>query len=85
MYIWRVIVNVIGALYLMAYAVKYMYAFHKAKNQPVRTDAMKPEWAKKAHYRHRTDNLRWCNRHHRMLYLITRTITGRIVIDTAGF
>lgn len=39
-----VIVNVIGALYLMAYD---MYAFHKAKNQPVRTDAMKPEWAKK--------------------------------------
>lgn len=42
-----VIVNVIGALYLMAYAVKYMYAFHKAKNQPIRTDAMKPKWAKK--------------------------------------
>lgn len=43
-----VTVNVIGALYLMAYAVKYIYAFHKAKNQPVRTDAMKPEWAKNA-------------------------------------
>lgn len=42
-----VIVNVIGAIYLMAYAMKYMYAFHKANNQPVRTDAMKPEWAKK--------------------------------------
>ena len=40
-------INVLGALFLMAYAMKYAYAFHKSKNEPIRTEAMKPKWAKK--------------------------------------
>lgn len=40
-------INVIGALYLMAYAIKYTYAFHKAKQQPIETSAMKSSWRKK--------------------------------------
>lgn len=40
-------VNVTGAIFLMAYAMKYAYAFHKAKNEPVQSEAMKSTWAKK--------------------------------------
>ena len=40
-------INIIGALYLMAYAMKYTYAFHKARKQPIETNAMKPTWGKK--------------------------------------
>lgn len=31
----------------MAYAIKYAYAFHKSKNSPITTDALKPKWMKK--------------------------------------
>ena len=31
-------INVAGALFLMAYSIKYAYAFHKAKNDPIVTD-----------------------------------------------
>lgn len=31
----------------MAYSIKYAYAFHKAKNDPIVTAAMKPTWLKK--------------------------------------
>lgn len=40
-------INVVGALFLMAYAMKYAYAFHKSKYDPIQTEAMKPKWAKK--------------------------------------
>ena len=40
-------VNIVGALFLMAYAMKYAYVFHKTRRQPIRTKAMKPDWAKK--------------------------------------
>lgn len=40
-------INVVGALFLMAYAMKYAYAFNKSRNEPIRTEAMKPKWAKK--------------------------------------
>lgn len=40
-------INVAGALFLMAYSIKYAYAFHKAKNGPIVTAAMKPTWLKK--------------------------------------
>ncbi len=40
-------INIIGALYLMAYAMKYTYAFYKARKQPIETSAMKPSWGKK--------------------------------------
>lgn len=31
----------------MAYAIKYAYAFHKSKNSPITTDALKSKWMKK--------------------------------------
>lgn len=40
-------INIVGALFLMAYSMKYTYAFHKSKNDPIHTEAMKPKWAKK--------------------------------------
>lgn len=40
-------INIIGALFLMAYAMKYGYAFHKAKGKPILIESMKPKWAKK--------------------------------------
>lgn len=40
-------VNAVGALVLLAYAIKYAYAFHKFKNDPIRKEAMKPKWAAK--------------------------------------
>lgn len=40
-------INIIGALFLMAYAIKYAYAFQKSKNDSIRLNALKPEWAKK--------------------------------------
>lgn len=40
-------VNIVGAIFLMAYAVKYTYAFHKSKNSPIQTEALKPGWQKK--------------------------------------
>lgn len=40
-------INVVGALFLMAYAIKYAYAFHNSKNEPIQTEVMKPKWAKK--------------------------------------
>ena len=40
-------INIIGAIFLLAYAMKYFYAFHKSKNNPIQTEIIKPEWAKK--------------------------------------
>lgn len=40
-------INVVGALVLMAYAMKYAYSFYKSKNEPTVTEAMKLKWAKK--------------------------------------
>lgn len=40
-------INIIGALLLMAYAIKYAVAFYKLKNDPIHLKAMKPEWRKK--------------------------------------
>lgn len=40
-------VNVIGALFLMAYAMKYSYAFYKAKDNPIIKNAITPGWKKK--------------------------------------
>ena len=40
-------INVVGALFLMAYAMKYAYAFHKSKNDPILSEDMKTKWAKK--------------------------------------
>lgn len=40
-------INVAGALFLMAYGMKYTYAFHKSKKDPIQTETMKPKWAKK--------------------------------------
>lgn len=40
-------INVVGALFLMAYAIKYAYAFYKSKNKPIQTEAMRPMWAEK--------------------------------------
>lgn len=40
-------INILGALILMAYAMKYAYAFRKANEQPAVHDAMKREWSKK--------------------------------------
>lgn len=43
-----VAINIIGAYaYLMAYGMRYAYAFYKARNKPAMTDSMKPTWAKK--------------------------------------
>lgn len=40
-------INIIGALFLMAYAMKYAYAFKKSKNNSIRLNALKPDWTKK--------------------------------------
>ena len=40
-------INIIGALFLMAYAIKYAYAFRKSKNDSIRLNALKTDWAKK--------------------------------------
>ena len=40
-------INIVGALFLMAYAIKYGYAFYQAKRNPIKTDLMKPDWSKK--------------------------------------
>ena len=40
-------INVIGAIFLMAYATKYSYAFHQAKKHNVRFDELKAAWGKK--------------------------------------
>ncbi|HAB41556.1 MAG TPA: hypothetical protein DCE24_06855 [Porphyromonadaceae bacterium] len=42
-----IVINVVGVLYLMAYAIKNTYAFHKTRNRPVEADAAKSDWAKK--------------------------------------
>lgn len=39
-------INIIGALYLMAYGMKYAYAFYTARKQRALTDSIKPTWAK---------------------------------------
>lgn len=39
--------NVIGAIYLMAYAMKYAYAFRLARKRNVRSDGLKAAWGKK--------------------------------------
>lgn len=39
--------NVVGALYLMAYAFKYSYLFRQAREQNVRNDALKAAWGRK--------------------------------------
>lgn len=40
-------INIIGAILLLAFAMKYSYTFYKAKSQPVRLNAMRPEWIKR--------------------------------------
>ena len=40
-------INVVGAIFLIAYAMKYAYAFHKYKNDNIQTEAIKTKWAKK--------------------------------------
>ncbi|MBD5290004.1 MAG: hypothetical protein HDS26_04885 [Bacteroides sp.] len=40
-------INIIGALYLMAYAMKYGHAFYKARKRPIETDSLKAAWGKK--------------------------------------
>lgn len=40
-------INIMGALLLIAYAVKYAYTFHRLKNEPVKTNVMKSQWNKK--------------------------------------
>ena len=40
-------INVVGAIFLIAYAMKYAYAFHKSKNDSIQTETLKPKWAKK--------------------------------------
>ena len=40
-------INVVGAIFLIAYAMKYAYAFHKSKNDSIQTESLKPNWAKK--------------------------------------
>ena len=40
-------INIAGALFLMAYAIKYAYAFYRSKNKPVETESLKPGWYKK--------------------------------------
>ncbi|MDE7426500.1 MAG: hypothetical protein K2M79_01695 [Muribaculaceae bacterium] len=40
-------INIIGALVLMAYALKYTYAFHANRDKPVQTTSLKHTWAKK--------------------------------------
>lgn len=38
-------INIIGAIYLMAYAIKYAYGLKKSK--PIEVEALKRAWAKK--------------------------------------
>lgn len=40
-------IDIAGAILLLAYSIKYAYAFHKSKNEPIQTEALKPQWAKK--------------------------------------
>ena len=40
-------INIAGALFLMTFAMKYAYAFHKYKNYNIQTEAIKTKWAKK--------------------------------------
>lgn len=39
-------INIVGNIFLMAYAMKYSYAFLKAKNSPIQTEALKPQWVR---------------------------------------
>ena len=39
--------NIVGAIFLMAYAMKYFYAFRQAENQPIKKNEMMPDWRKK--------------------------------------
>lgn len=39
-------INIVGAIFLMAYAIKYAYAFKKSSGNEIETNALKPEWAK---------------------------------------
>lgn len=40
-------INVIGVLYLMAYAFKYSYLFRQARARNVRDDELKAAWGRK--------------------------------------
>ena len=40
-------INIVGAIFLMAYAFKYGYAFRQARKQQMRMDELKSAWAKK--------------------------------------
>ncbi|MBP2691268.1 MAG: hypothetical protein J6B44_05555 [Muribaculaceae bacterium] len=40
-------INIVGALFLITYAIKYAYLFHKTRQQAVLSDDLKPVWAKK--------------------------------------
>ena len=39
-------INIVDALFLMAYGMKYAYAFHKSRNDSIWTEALKQKWAK---------------------------------------
>lgn len=38
-------INIIGALILMAYGMKYAYLFHLAKRMPQRLEDLKAQWS----------------------------------------
>lgn len=40
-------INIIGAIFLLAFAIKYAYVFYMTKSQHVRLNAMRPEWIKR--------------------------------------
>lgn len=67
-------INVLGALFLMAYAMKYAYAFHKSKNEPIRTEAMKPKLAKKKSDWIWLNDSRFCHRYSWLRYLMENVI-----------
>ncbi len=62
-------INVAGALFLMAYGMKYTYAFHKSKKDPIQTETMKPKWAKKKSHWIWLDNSRFYYHNHRLHHL----------------
>lgn len=44
-------VNIVGAIMLAAYALKYCFAFKEAKQMPVRMDELKAQWLSKRRWR----------------------------------
>ena len=39
--------NIAGAVFLMAYAMKYFYALRKAEDKPIEKNALVAQWRKK--------------------------------------